>query len=113
MKASVNMILNGVIVGIVVVAIIFMITPYRMFIVLSDSMKPVLSKGSIAVGKQLDMDDVIMVNDIYTYIDSDGYSITHRAIGKTEDGYIFKGDNNTLPDVQIISRKQIKYHILK
>lgn len=58
----------------------------------------------------------IAVGDVAAYRKENGTKlqpvIIHRVAGITERGYIFKGDNNELPDSQIVRADQIMYKII-
>jgi signal peptidase I len=93
---------------------------YRMFVIVSNSMKPSLTVGDVILVKTTDAKD-IKVKDTITYKgqqgDFRGMVITHQVVNiQTEkspiDGkgsYIFytKGTNNTLIDSQAVYEEQI------
>lgn len=87
---------------------------YRLFLVVSESMENTIHVGDIVVGKML-VDEEPEVNGIYAY-EREGYFgkeiIIHRIVEITEDGYVFKGDANSLPDEIIVSRNKIIYRIV-
>lgn len=84
---------------------------YRIFHVASGSMEPVYMTGDYILVKTADADDV-QVNDIVVY-DRDGFSIVHRIIKETEEGFIFKGDNNQIQDPETVIPEQIQYIAIK
>ena len=78
--------------------------------VASNSMEPVLHKGDLlfVTGvKNPDIGDIVIYNrpDV-------SYTIVHRIIKKTKDGYIIKGDNNNVPDSGIVKKNQITGKVL-
>lgn len=83
---------------------------YKPFIVVSESMEPVLDVGDFIIGKVVDEDN-LSVGDIAAY-DVDGNYVVHRIVEKKEAGYIFKGDNNVFADQDIVSPDKIKYRIV-
>lgn len=114
MKKIVGIIINSLLVFAIFTALVISLSPYRPFIVLSGSMEPYIRTGSLIIGEKVGKSAEISVNEVYSYEDADsGYLITHRLIGMQEDAYIFKGDNNKLPDDIIVKRSQIKYQIIK
>lgn len=84
---------------------------YRPYVVLSGSMEPSLSVGDIIIAKNVE-EEQIKVNDIVTYIDGNGTTVTHRIIDIIiKDGkkyYQTKGDNNNSTDVGLISFENIR-----
>ena len=91
---------------------------YRVLHVVSESMEPTIMTGDFVIGHVIDPEDV-QVGDIVTYrvLDKDGdltnYCIIHRVIQITNDGFVFKGDNNDAPDDWIVQPKQIGYIVRK
>ena len=88
--------------------IVFMIISYaagiRPFIVMSGSMEPEISTGSICfVNSRTHIEDV-KEDDIVTYSLLDSY-ITHRAVSVSEEGIITKGDANSTDDIGIVNRE--------
>lgn len=73
--------------------------------VVSGSMEPVLHRGDLLLVQGR---DVYEVNDIAIYQKpEDQFTIVHRIIEKTEEGFIFKGDNNPGPDIAIVPQNRI------
>ncbi len=76
------------------------------FTIVSPSMEPTINIYDCVIVTKVNSDQELKENDIITfysdYVDSDGYTITHRIIKKFEkDGvihYITKGDNNLVED---------------
>lgn len=85
---------------------LFEIIGYRSYTVLSGSMEPKFYPGDIVITKHKNKTD-IKINDIVTYRDNDGVIITHRIIEETPEGYITKGDNNNVEDVDILTKENI------
>ena len=85
---------------------LFEIIGYRSYTVLSGSMEPKFYPGDIVITKHKNKTD-IKINDIVTYRDNDGEIITHRIIEEIPEGYITKGDNNNVEDVDILTKENI------
>ena len=76
------------------------------FTIVSPSMEPAINIYDCIIVTRVNDDSELNENDIITfysdYVDSDGYTITHRIVKKyEEDGethYITKGDNNLIED---------------
>lgn len=86
---------------------------YRIFYIPTESMVPVINPGDFVIGKPVDNEDV-KVGDIVTYKSGGrGVTICHRVIGKTEDGFVFQGDNNSEADAEIVGEEEIGYQIVK
>ena len=82
-----------------------------LYVVVSDSMEPTLYEGDIAIVE--DNPDNIQVGDIVIY-NATWYSrpIIHRVIDIKQDSYgntlyEIKGDNNPVPDPELVYRYQI------
>ena len=89
---------------------------YRVFFIMSESMEPQIDTNQLVLGKYVAEDDELEIGEIYAYR-KDGIwgeeIVIHRLIEKTEDGkYRFKGDNNYLPDIEIVEDKNIGYKII-
>jgi len=78
--------------------------------VVSDSMEPVLHRGDLVfVVRPNDL----KVGDIVIYRkEGSQFTIIHRIIQKTENGYIIKGDNNPGPDTPAVKSYQINGKVL-
>lgn len=104
---------NGTISSIILlIAIAVFITSvigkYKLMVVMSNSMYPTLKKGEIIVSKSFSGKEELSVGDICTYIvKGEAYTITHRIVDITDEGYIFRGDNNKDPDKRIVTKDQI------
>ena len=78
---------------------------FRPYIVLSGSMDPAISTGSVVFTDSRSA--FPKPGDIITY-KSSGQYVTHRAVHISEDGYIItKGDANQTEDTSPVSPKQV------
>lgn len=76
------------------------------FTIVSPSMEPTIKIYDCIIVTRVNDDSELNENDIITfysdYVDSDGYTITHRIVKKLEENgeihYITKGDNNLVED---------------
>lgn len=80
----------------------FGVTP---FIVQSGSMEPVIHTGSVVYITE--MDEEPQEGDIVAYLAGDGLAVVHRVIGRSDTGYITKGDANSTPDMIETAPSQI------
>ncbi|MGB3023216.1 MAG: signal peptidase I [Candidatus Saccharimonadales bacterium] len=85
---------------------------YRPLAIVSNSMVPVFSRGSVVITQKISNPMDVGVGDILQY-ESDGRTITHRVIGidTTTDGsgervFTTKGDNSPSPD-RPVTPKQV------
>ena len=81
-------------------------TPMPVVAVVSNSMEPILYKGDLLLVAGGD----VKVRDIAVYQLNTGrqtVTIVHRIIGVTDHGYVFKGDNNKVPDPGFVRKDQI------
>ncbi len=62
------------------------------------SMEPSINIGECII---INRKEKYFKNDIVTYLDNDGFLITHRIIDIDEDNVICKGDNNNLNDPEV------------
>ena len=88
---------------------------YRAFYIMSESMEPEIAVHQMVVGEHVPVDEELEVGGIYAYRREGivGAIIIHRLISITEDGkYQFKGDNNQLPDMELVEREEIGYRIV-
>lgn len=83
---------------------------YRPFFILTESMIPTIPVHSVVIGKPIDPED-IQVGDIVSY--KKAVTIIHRVKDITDEGFIFKGDNNPSSDREVITSDQIGYKIIK
>lgn len=94
--------------SIFIIAIIFFIYKYKMFIVISGSMQPTLKTNELVIIENIKDDIQYKVGDIITYYDSkENDNITHRIVEVTQNGYYTKGDSNNINDLNIVKRDQI------
>ncbi|WP_419749591.1 signal peptidase I [Terrisporobacter petrolearius] len=84
----------------------FDIVGYKTYTVLSGSMEPTFKPGDLIITKNKNRCN-IEVEDIATFKDAKGTVITHRIIGKSNEGYVTKGDNNKVEDKDIINEENI------
>ena len=89
------------IMGLGFLIVILDINPY---VIISGSMEPELPVGSVCLVDCQQKEPE--AGDIISYKAKDTI-ITHRVIEKTDDGYITKGDSNSVADPGIVKSKQI------
>lgn len=68
---------------------------YSFLIVTTGSMEPEINSGELIIIKKKDKYEI---KDIVTYIDKDGFLVTHRIIEIDDFNMITKGDGNDLKD---------------
>jgi len=78
-----------------------MLFGYGKAVVVTGSMEPAIRPGDMVIVREQDVYDI---GDIVLY-KANSY-ITHRIVGKTEDGYITQGDANNTDDGEI-QREQL------
>lgn len=83
---------------------IFGVCPY---VVLSGSMEPEITTGSIVYVDQRVDADMLHINDVITYEMGDGTPVTHRIVDETAFSVITKGDNNDGIDFAPVPRERI------
>lgn len=90
---------------------------YRAFYIMSESMEPEIAVHQMVLGKYMPDDEELEVGEIYAYRRAGIVGeeiIIHRLLSITEDGkYQFKGDNNQLPDAELVERDEIGYRITR
>ena len=91
----------SLILGLGFLIVILDINPY---VIVSGSMESELPVGSVCLVDCQQKEPE--VGDIISYKAQDAI-ISHRVIEKTDDGYITKGDNNSVADPGIVKPKQI------
>ena len=91
----------SLIMGLGFLIVILDINPY---VIISGSMEPELPVGSVCLVDCQQKEPE--AGDIISYKAQDTI-ITHRVIEKTDDGYITKGDSNSVADPGIVKPKQI------
>lgn len=82
---------------------------YRPFVVQSESMLPDYKIGTLLIAQ---VTDEVEIGEIYAYKDVLGRMIVHRLVEITDEGYIFKGDNNDFTD-RPVGIERIYYKIIK
>lgn len=80
-------------------------------IVMSGSMEPTIKTYQLVLTVPVSGEEV-HVNDIVTYKAASGITVIHRVIDITEQGFVFKGDNNSKADEMIITADQIGYKVI-
>ena len=84
---------------------------YKPFIVATGSMEPEYMTKSLVLIKQGGYDD-IKIGDVVAF-ESDAMDkklAFHRTVGKTDEGFITKGDNNSTPDGGVVTRENFIGH---
>lgn len=74
-------------------------------------MYPTFECGDTANGYMLADWQEPQIGSVYIYEYNSSLNVIHRLVNVTDDGYVFKGDNNTRVD-KLVQREQIKYKIL-
>ena len=85
-------------------AFVYFSPGYNMYIVRSDSMKPVFAAGDLIITKPLGSE--ITVGSIITF-QRGTELVTHRVVALTENGLITKGDANEDADPGTVSLSQV------
>lgn len=75
------------------------------YIVLSGSMEPLISTGSLAYIHE--SDEPLQEGDIIGYMAGDGLLVIHRIVGRGEDGWITQGDANEIQDMNEVADSQV------
>ncbi|RDY23296.1 signal peptidase I [Romboutsia maritimum] len=83
----------------------FKIIGFRSYVVLSGSMEPTFYPGDLVVTLHKDRTN-LKVGDVATFV-SDKEIVTHRVVEKTNEGYITKGDNNDVKDMDILTNDNL------
>ena len=100
-----------------VVMVLFLIFSYifgfKVMFIMSPSMEPIIKTHQLVLGKKVTDETELNIGDVCTYKPNGrDITITHRIIGKMETGYVFKGDNNSFQDEDIVKREQIIYKLV-
>ncbi|MFA6074710.1 MAG: signal peptidase I [Negativicutes bacterium] len=74
-----------------------------------NSMFPTLRNGDILFA---DRQAKVRAGDIVVYSTADGQRIVHRLVAHCESGLLTQGDNNRLPDSDLVSKEQVLGKIL-
>ena len=110
--ATVDALLRVILIVNLVLIAGFFISPYKLLIIRSDSMEPSLHVGSVVVAERVEDASELKVGDIVTYKNPDiPFTITHRIIQVTEDGFVLKGDNLERAD-GVVKREWVRYKII-
>lgn len=83
----------------------FKLIGFRSYVVLSGSMEPTFNPGDLVVTVHKNRAN-LKIGDVATF-ESDGDIVTHRIVEKTKEGYITKGDNNDVKDMDILTDKNL------
>lgn len=76
---------------------------YELKTVVSGSMEPEISVGSLVI---ITPEDNLRVGDVITFQKRDAL-ITHRIVAKTNGGFITAGDANDAPDKDSVDKKRV------
>ena len=89
---------------------------YRAFYIMSESMEPEIAVNQLVLGEYVPEDENLEIGEIYAYRRAGMVGqeiIIHRLIAVTEDGkYQFKGDNNELPDAELVEKDDVGYQVI-
>ena len=104
--------LRAVLLVLVVVFVGTLVSPYKLLVVRSDSMEPVLPVGCILVVNRVGDASLLAAGDIVTY-QRPGvpFTITHRIVDVTKDGFATKGDNLNETD-GVVRREWVRYRVV-
>ena len=112
-KKSIIKIIYIIIPLVVFICFVAGIFKYKPTAILSNSMKPIYSRGDVVVTKKLNKKELnnLRKYDIIEYI-LDGTIVTHRIINIEQHAdktrlYITKGDNNNAADIKKVTESQI------
>lgn len=88
---------------------------YKAYIITTTSMEPSIKENDVVIIKKC-KDDDLKIDDIITF-KSDNEIITHRIVGKAENGeegydYVTKGDNNKTEDSQTLTIDDIEGKVI-
>lgn len=84
---------------------IFNITKFRMYTILTGSMMPKYNPGDVVLVAKTNLDKLDN-NDVITFKINEN-TVTHRIVQKTDEGFITKGDNNNVNDLEVITKEKI------
>ena len=88
----------------------------RAFYVMSESMEPEIMTHQLILGSYISDEEELEIGKIYVYRRNGALGqelIVHRLLAITEDGkYQFKGDNNDMPDSDLVEKECIGYRII-
>ncbi len=103
--------IDGVLIVAIVLFVASIVTGYKPLFILTESMVPTLKVHQFALARRIDDTDALQIGDICSYKTDYGITITHRIIGKDDNAYIFKGDNNKTAD-NPVSPEKILYKVV-
>ncbi len=72
----------------------------------TESMEPAIEAGDYVLFSKVDFDD-IRVNDIIVYRSNDNRFIIHRVMEKADSYLRVQGDNNPLPDNELVTKNMV------
>lgn len=102
---------ENVFIGVAILSIIFLtilyLLGYHPRIVLSGSMEPTLSKGSLSFIDIHESVDKMEEGDIIAFRLQSGQEVTHRITVKHQGYFITKGDANEIEDYAPVSYEQV------
>ena len=99
------------ILNVVAIAACF-VSPYRLFVVRSDSMEPAFPVGCVVISERVGDGTELRVGDVVTYKNpAVPFTITHRIVEVTERGFVTKGDNLNEDDGEIPG-EWVKYRVV-
>ena len=102
---TVYRIVSTAVITIGVLLLILYLCGIRLYHVKSGSMGELLPVGCVCFVSTYTPYDSIEVNDVISFRVSDDMLVTHRAVGKTEEGIITKGDENNTDDPEPVTRE--------
>lgn len=107
MKA-INVVKNAVTVIsflIIIAAVLLLLMSIKPAVVLSGSMEPEIKTGSLVFIDTRDRE--VKTGDIIAFSTGD-IIVTHRAVRKTKNGWVTKGDNNDCEDLREVSEADLR-----
>ena len=72
-------------------------------------MEPTIHIGDVIL---IQPDNSYQKNDVVTFTDSEGRTVTHRIIEETPQGFITKGDANQTPDPRTVAQSSIQGKVI-
>ena len=78
---------------------------YKPFVAISGSMEPAIKQYGLVFIKQCDYDD-LNINDIATFSSVNSF-VTHRIVDSVPDGFVTKGDNNSVTDSNLLTANNV------
>ena len=83
--------------------------PVQSYLIQSGSMEPTIHIGDVIL---IQPDNSYQKNDVVTFTDSEGRTVTHRIIEETPQGFITKGDANQTPDPRTVAQSSIQGKVI-